>query len=305
MTPPRIVLCTICINEMEWLPRLWEQHKDWPGLVGWCFVEGADRAYAAANTELVTKYGLSTDGTTDFLRRLDHEEAGMTYAGVGLVGDEGPQGKCEARNQYLWAAESLRPDWLVILDADEFYTRNDQARLFDILGRLEPDVRSLRLRQRDLWCPPAIQPVNGMPKTADHLFALEAVGGYWDVRHTRFFRWQPGLRYLKNHNWPEDAAGAFLTDRQVYWDRRFPAGHGPECVHMGFASAAKGRKAKHQYYVARGEGKRPDGGIDLRRAMYVDCREAWETWRPGVGLPHGARVIPYDGPVPEVFKEQT
>src|SRR4051794_7463634 len=36
-----VLLATLCINEMEWLPRLYEQHKDWPGMAGWVFVEAA------------------------------------------------------------------------------------------------------------------------------------------------------------------------------------------------------------------------------------------------------------------------
>ena len=48
----RIVLATLLLNEMEWLPKLYEQHKDWPGLCGWVFVEAADRVYANVNPEV-------------------------------------------------------------------------------------------------------------------------------------------------------------------------------------------------------------------------------------------------------------
>ena len=34
----RIMLATMCLNEMQWLPFLFKQHKDWPGLVSWTFV---------------------------------------------------------------------------------------------------------------------------------------------------------------------------------------------------------------------------------------------------------------------------
>ena len=39
-----IALATLALNEMEWLPLLWEQHRAWPGMVRWVFVEAADRA---------------------------------------------------------------------------------------------------------------------------------------------------------------------------------------------------------------------------------------------------------------------
>jgi hypothetical protein len=66
--------------------------------------------------------------------------------------------------------------------------------------------------------------------------------------------------------------------------------HHPECVHLGFASGGKARAAKHRYYEARGESR--------TRAMYVECRRAWERGQ----LPVGASVIPYTGPIPEVFR---
>ena len=65
-----IVLSTLCLNEMEWLDKLYAQHKDWVGLEKWIFVESADRVYAETNPDMVSSSGLSVDGTTEFLREL-------------------------------------------------------------------------------------------------------------------------------------------------------------------------------------------------------------------------------------------
>ena len=75
----------------------------------------------------------------------------------------------------------------------------------------------------------------------------------------------------------------------------------PECIHLGYASSQENRRAKADYYKARGEGSE-GGRIGRKRSMYVSCRDAHLGWKPGDTLPHGAQVLPYEGPVPEVFR---
>ena len=71
------------------------------------------------------------------------------------------------------------------------------------------------------------------------------------------------------------------------------------CFHMGYASSKESRRAKIAYYEHRGEGKTED------RQKYVDCRRAFDTYQFGDWqLPHGAKVINYKGPGPEVFLEK-
>ncbi len=57
----KVCLCTLILNEMEWLPRFWVQHQRWPGLVRHIFVEAADAVYATANPDMVSADGLSID----------------------------------------------------------------------------------------------------------------------------------------------------------------------------------------------------------------------------------------------------
>ncbi len=280
----RVALCTLCINELEWLPKLYEQHKDWPGLVSWVFVEGSDAIYAQSNPTLVKfPHGLSVDGTTEFLQELSQQDRRISHITLPspiAYGDKPDQSKCLMRQYYLNALKHQSPDYIVILDADEFYVYADQLRISSLVE--EHIVRNLRydgivLRQRHLW-----RPID----TID-LFQQEVIGAYWSVPHCRVWKWSPYMQYVTNHNRPE---GFNRLNRQ---DKI----HGtPNCIHMGFSSSQKLRAAKHAYYVARGEGPR-DG-----RQMYVDCRTAFEKWRPGISLPHGARVIPYNGEIPEAFK---
>lgn len=283
----RIFLATLCLNEMEWLPQLYEQHCNWPGLVGWAFVEAADRVYAETNPYMVgAASGLSVDGTSAFLEELARKDDRVRYHPYGITEDDDPaQGKCAARSRYLRIADELEPDWIIVVDADEFYTKAGQRMILERIKRVSHT--SVLLRQRHIWLPPSIR------DEAPYECGLEVVGGYWAIPHTRIYRWSRGLKYIRNHNHPERPDGVMLDRAMKRYDTTDSA---PQCVHMGFSSRGEGRKAKHDYYKKRGE------GVTDTRAPYVECRSAWETWRPGVELPQGAKVIGYDGPVPEVFK---
>lgn len=278
-----VMLATLVLNEMEHLPNLYAQHKDWPGLTQWVFVESADSVYAQTNPSLVTEEGLSVDGTTEYLHALSQSDSRVKHIKFGFCSHSDPaQGKIIARQQYMNVAEEVEPTYIVTLDADEFYSYSAQGCVLNLMEAY-PKYRCYRLRQRDIWRPERIK--------HRPLFNLEVVGGYWNVRHCRFWRWAPGLQYTINHNWPS-LDGVEAIKSMMKFDK---VDNNPQCVHLGFASKSQFRAAKNHYYVARGEGA-GDG-----RTMYVECRAAFERWRPGVPLPHRAKVIPYNGVIPECF----
>jgi hypothetical protein len=183
-----------------------------------------------------------------------------------------------------------------VLDADEFYTRAHQAEMNDVMANpVHADRTAFAFGLRSIWRPPSI--------TARPLLGLEARGGVWSVPVCRGWRYVPGMEYRGNHNSPE-AGGVSLASRML--KRWSPVGGVPECVHMGFTASSVDRVAKHKYYQARGEGSEANPQLRASRAKYVACRRAWENWRPGRqasdGLPPGCVVVPYNGPVPEVFR---
>lgn len=273
-----IVLCTLVLNEMEWLPRLYQQHREWPELERWIFVEAADRVFAEANPELVSSGGLSVDGTTDYLEQLARYDSKVVHIRFGVTNHSDPaQCKIPARQAYLDAAAKERPEFVFVLDADEFYTRSHQSHVIRIMRKFtDTSYSGFMFKQKHVWHPESI-------RTTEPLFKYEVTGGYWSIPHTRGWRYRPGMRYINNHNSPEGCNIKNVLGTEVC------------CVHMGFASMLGMRKAKHKYYVTRGEGTRD------RRQMYVDCRRAFESWKPGEQLPHKARVELYGGPIPEVF----
>lgn len=281
-----IALCTLVLNEMEWLPKLYEQHKHWPGLVKWVFVESADVAYMEANPTMVTSRGLSVDGTTGYLAQLSREDSRIVHIPYGFSQHSDlAQGKCEARHQYLNALEVDKPDFFIVLDADEFYCVQDQSRVNRCLAA-NPQSDAFIFKHRDIWRPGVI---NQLP-----LFSYEVTGGFWDIPYCRCWRWYPGLRYLTNHNTPERGNGIGLDAKLHRFDKLSP--DYPAFIHMGFACDPAIRAAKNRYYVHRGEGKND------HRQWYVDSRACFETWRPGDVLPKGAKVIEYNGPIPECFQ---
>lgn len=293
----KLMLCTLCLNEMEWLPKLYEQHKDWPDVVSWVFVEAADEVYARTSPDMVSNEGLSVDGTSSFLSELASSgNPNVTYIPHGFSTHQRDmaQGKCEARNRYLEVADYVKPDFILVLDADEFYCRKDQERINQIFSASALRYNAFIFRWRSIWRPPSV---------ADQpLFSQEVLGQVWSVPSCRGWRWSEGIRYSLNHNTPTMLGGISLGDgnRFMRYDQLTPhsydLGQFPQCIHLGFTASLKTRAAKHRYYEARGE------GTTDHRGKFVDCRRAFETWEPGQTLPHGAKVVPYDGPIPECFQ---
>lgn len=274
----KIALVTLCLNEMEWLPKLYAQHKDWPHLVSWVFVEAADVVYAKTNPGLVSAEGLSVDDTSNWLQSLAKEDPRVKYIPYGFSRHEDPAlGKVPARQAYLDYLEEVTPDFFVVLDADEFYCKADQAMVNHRMASSRDKFRHFCFGFTHIWHPAALKD--------EPLFRYEVMGGFWGMPHTKGVRWAPNLRYTDSHQRCMCGDGPEMM-------QRFP---GPKCIHMAFASDPEHRAAKHRYYEDRGE-------AGSRRDWYVESRKAFEKYRPGTNrLPRGARVVSYRGPIPEVF----
>lgn len=280
----KILLATLCLNEMEWLPKLYLQHRGWPNRIGHVFVEGADPQYAEHNPGMTTTGGLSVDGTSDFLFDLSKFDDRVHYIPYGLSQSDDPaQGKCPLRNVYLEIADKMEPDFLIIIDGDEFYPEKWQKRIADILLRANKKETGFCFRQRHIWRPPFL--------SGKDLFEMEVRGGFWAIPHCRVWRFFKGMRHITNHNTPEHE-GSKIDRRMRRYDKVLDS---PECIHLGFASNITSRKAKHKYYRGRGEGK------EDHRGWYVQSRRAFEVWTPDNKLPNNAEIVPYTGLIPEIF----
>ena len=284
MTLMKLALCTLVLNEMEWLPKLYEQHRNWPGVEKWVFVESADRIYAETNPDMVSPEGLSVDGTTEFLSELALVDPRITHIKYGFCSaKDKAQGKCEARDQYLRAITDMgfHPNYFIVLDADEFYPFECQTDINHLLPKTLGN--GFAFRHREIWYPQYLQDRQAP------MFDYEVSGGFWDIPYCRVWRWYRGLHY-GNHNTP--FIGKTALDLRL---NRMTQDGLPYMVHMGFASQLKTRAAKNRYYEARGE------AVDRKRSWYCESRQCFETWEPKMDLPRGAKVSFYTGLIPECF----
>lgn len=279
MSKEKILIGTLVLNEMEWLPKLIEQHIEWPGLCKWVFVESADRVFAKTNPNLVSNSGLSVDGTSEFLADISSRCDNIVYIPFGFSENQDiAEGKCAARQQYLNVASNEKPDFVVIVDGDEFYMKDDQSTINKLLVNSDSNSRHFCFEFTHIWRPPSI--------SDQPLFQYEVCGGFWAMRHTKAFRWVEGVSYTESHQKPIYIDGG---DDMIMFNS-------PHCIHMAFASKIDDRKATHDYYKARGE------GVTDKRGWYVDSRAAFESWQPGNRLPRGSDVRSYRGPIPECFQ---
>lgn len=296
----KITLCTLVLNEMQWLPYLYKQHKDFPNLLNWIFVESADNVYAQSNPNLVTSEGLSVDGTTEYLEELTRTDDRVIHIKHGIAKhDNIAQNKCQCRNRYLEKIDELpnKPDNILVLDADEFWTKQAQDQLVVWLS-INKNIQSYSFNHREIWHPIHNQIFNIPP------FSQEVKGGFWNILYCRGWKYLEGMRYISNHNTPTNPhTKRLMTDRGFRDHRKHNAFYRnnptkiecPEFIHMGFASKANMRLAKNRYYQDRGEGRTD------HRKWYVDSRDMFDKWTPETELPRGARVVPYTGQIPECF----
>lgn len=246
----KIVLCTIAINESDFAVRNIAQHADWPGRLAHIWVEGADVLYPLANDA-----GLSIDGMSTVLQNSPCIE----YRPIGWFEHDIPnQSKCFARQIYVDASHKYEPDWIAVIDADEFYDEQSQHLISKYLESIPPQINAVRVPQTHLWKPPGYK---GLP--------LRVRGQYWDGGHVRFFRYKRGMTYLPettppNHNWPTYPDGlSAIVHRLSYFL--------PDCFHFGFAPRnIEYYIADLKYYIARGERQ--------THPAIIRCREALLDW---------------------------
>lgn len=266
---PKVIICMIAINEEQFIEANLKHIYDWDCCHEIIIVEGAVEKYPSQNINLD---GSSKDRTVEIIKNFPDPQNK-----IKLIQGKW-KNKEEQRSQY---ATRVTGDYMFVIDVDEFYTKKD----LEIL------------KQEMIDNPNVLQFRFARPLGIVHFWhGLErrVVGGYWDVPHQRIYKYIKGMKYIDNHNHPTlplpdgrrmdqiKDVGTFIETKVI-------------CYHLGFARNFQQVRDKQNFYYNRGEKE--------TRPMYSECREAWFSWKPGMALPHGARVIPYNGPMPEVFEE--
>jgi glycosyltransferase involved in cell wall biosynthesis len=117
------------------------------------------------------------DGSTDRTREIcERHPAVARYEYQDLPFDERRD-----RNKVLALAEELRPDWIIVIDADEVFEM-DRNRANRLMHLVDPHAKVLGFHWYTFW-----EPTNTYFR-ADGIFG--SMNGY------RMYRWEPGLRIV-------------------------------------------------------------------------------------------------------------
>jgi len=262
----KVTIAMIVLNEAEFIEKNLKQHYVWEGsdVHQIIIVEGSVELYPKRN---ITPQGLSTDKTAEIINNFPDPENKIEFI-QGMWKDKSHQ-----RNQYAKRV-SDNTDYLIVIDCDEFYTKNNQRKISEFLKSDKKKHHSILFPQVHLW----------------KSFKNQVVGGYWAVPHLRLYRWHLGCHYGSNHNELISLPGHnyHIRDDEFIETRDFC------CIHFGFFRSDIFVRDKQDYYYNRGE--------KATRPMYSDCREMSFNWKEGYVLPHGSKVILYEGEILEVFE---
>jgi hypothetical protein len=266
----------IVLNEEEYLGKNLEQHYEFADRI--VVVEGADRLYPP---QRVTERGLSTDRTAEIVQSFPDPDHKITFIQHGWTSMGGVNAKCELRNRYM---EYIDPGLLIVIDADEFYRKQDLRELIDNMRR-HPQYSAYTVPQIHFW----------------HSQKHFITGGYYDVPHTRFWHVRRGDRYTDNHNHPS-RNGRSLMRGYVRVKHRVVRDLGggysyvfpPVCFHYGFMKSQENVEDKTRYYENRGERS--------SRAKTWRSRKAW--FDEAVLRQEKLALHRYGGEVPECFAPQ-
>jgi hypothetical protein len=263
-----IAFGTILLNEQRYIFDNLIQHYEFCDQ--WILVEGACLGYPERK---VSKGGLSLDKTADLIKCFPDPRGKIIYIQYGWTKKSGEDAKSELRNKYLELSNS---GTLVVIDADEFYTKEDLIKGVNQLK--DKEIYAVTLPQVHYW------------KNIGKFIT----GAYYDISHTRIYRNLRGMKYIRNHNFPE-LSGKFLTEMGHFKFKRTleTMTNGkvtykePKCHHMGFAKDEDDMKDKSEYYVNRGEMQ--------TRSLTTQSRAAWFD----DNLPDKCQVREWGGEIPQ------
>jgi hypothetical protein len=258
---------TIFLNEQKYLGINLLNHYELCD--EWVLVEGACLGYPS---DRVTQDGLSIDGSSVNVELFPDPLGKLRLIRHGWTRASGEDAKSELRNRYL---SICRGGKLVVIDADEFYNSADLQVALALLD--DPAIKAVSLPQVHFW------------KSTEKFIT----GGYYDTRHTRIFRNEPGMRYLTNHNFPE-LHGHLLTATGHHKYKRTIVKQSdanyvfeePVCFHMGFVKDPQEISDKNNYYLNRGEAVTRVGTTVSRAAWFQeDLPKGLTLWTSGFKLP--------------------
>lgn len=219
-------------NEIEFIEINIRQHVN-------CFdrilvIDGAD---PRNDKNLISKNGLSNDGTKETIHKLINEFGNkIEYYEMPFATKE------DKANFYVTKLKDR--DSFLRLDCDQFYTFDDLERMKAMLNKHDT----------------VMYPIINFWKTIDKVID----GGYFKIQHAHAHRFYEGSGFGINHvtlSYRDKTTYCSHKDRML-WTNDIV------CYHLGFAREDKARyQLNLKHYITRGEMK--------TRPEYIACRESF------------------------------
>jgi glycosyltransferase involved in cell wall biosynthesis len=259
---PKIGVVTICLNEENFIYPSITSLLDHPNIAKIAVVEGL----VEQNEHTPNKNFLSADDTK--LRVLDamakDEKGKIIYDQYGYAGN-----KSELRNRGLDLVGSDM-DYILVVDGDEVWKHEDLDKLVAYIKK-NPETALVWFKLLHFW------------KNPEKL----AVGGQWDAKLFRFFKYSDKTLHWEKHetvvvNNNGDGVNT-LGDEETLND--------VFCYHYGYMKPTERVQEKLQYY------KKRDTQLEV-----VDTFTEWKDGKPTQPTHGGGTVEHFDGKHPEAVQ---
>lgn len=228
---PRIAACYIVCNEEEFIKYSLESIYDFADEI--IIVEGAVEEYMhAANPD-----GSSKDSTVKEIKIFPDPRHKITLI----------QGRWKNKEQQRTAyLERVTADWLLQIDGDEVYKKEDLARMFNMIQK-DKKLIGLSYPLLNFW----------------HNFKTVARGGQWELGQNRFYRIKTGYHYKTHHQLHDEMGNPIFSDR--IYRKMIKTCPGVYVYHYAYCKRGENVRNKLKYYKDRGD--------------MID--DTWTTWKPG------------------------
>ncbi len=242
-------------------------------------------------SKIASEDGNSKDKSRDIIGGFikDSEKDFIIHRKIGKV-----ENKQELRNTYFEIIRGLskedQPDWILMLDDDELYKKEDLQKLDKFLIK-NPKIEYIFNHQRWFWgdfkhvgitnetaCMEQIK----AGKRKDKIF-YDAVGNRLrqGQYHERIFKWNPSIKYV-SHSVITDEEGRDVYIDPYYENKRIVFSGCPR-YHYGYLTSFKKMYERYRYYEERDQNKISNAEADvwkeLIKARSQETELLSELWR--------------------------
>lgn len=240
---------------------------------------------------LTNSMGLSIDNTHNKIQEFIENEDMDGKVIYEVVGKRPT--KTQLRNKYI---ELATKDWILVVDGDELYTKEDIDRLKDYVAN-DPELVHIFYPQHWFWkdfkhvCVIDEEKVHSMNKfiTFQDKNGKYARQGQY---HERFFKNRIGFKHRGSHSVVTDESNRDVYIDGFYQNKRIFA-EDVHRYHYGYIKKKKNLEERVRYYGLRDKGLKE---VDTAHDGYLNYLKTGEFHNPVY------KIVPFEGDHPEVIK---